>query len=113
MNPEARRLFEDVLGCKWTLAVLIAIDAGTVRPGGLRRAIPGITTKVLQERLKKLERFGLLTRQLLSEKPLHVEYRPTRKGRELRRLIAGVERHAERWAEAPSLVPRERRMRSA
>lgn len=94
---ETRRLFEDVLGCKWTLAVLDQLEAGNVRPGGIRRAIPGVTPKVLQQRLRKLERHGLAARRLIAEKPLHVEYRLTPKGRRLCRLVGGVRRFAEAW----------------
>jgi DNA-binding HxlR family transcriptional regulator len=95
--PDAMRLFEDVLGCKWTLGVLDALHAGTLRPGAIRRAIPGLTTKVLQQRLKKLERFGLIVRRLVADRPLHVEYRLTPKGRALWRQIAGVQRVAEQF----------------
>ena len=98
MTLETRRLFEDVLGCKWTLAILGSLAAGVVRPGQLRRSMAGLTTKVLQQRLKKLERFALVTRRLLAERPLHVEYRLTPKGRQLCRLIAGIERYAARWS---------------
>lgn len=94
---EIRRLFEDVLGCKWTLAILGAMRIGVTRPGQLRRAHAGLTDKVLQQRLRKLERFGLAVRVALAQKPLHVEYRLTAKGRQLCRLIDGVARFAERW----------------
>uniref|UniRef100_A0A832MJ40 Transcriptional regulator n=1 Tax=Eiseniibacteriota bacterium TaxID=2212470 RepID=A0A832MJ40_UNCEI len=97
VSLESRRLFEDVLGCKWTLGILGALAEGVVRPGRLRRALPGLSPKVMQQRLAKLERFGLATRRVVAEKPLHVEYRLTRKGRELVRIVAGVRRFAERW----------------
>lgn len=97
---ETRRLFEDVLGCKWTLAILGAMQDGVTRPGQLRRSMSGLTTKVMQQRLRKLERFGLITRSLLAEKPLHVEYRLTAKGRELCRVVARVRVFAGRWSEA-------------
>lgn len=98
MAPETRRLFEDVLGCKWTLGVLGALADGVTRPGRLLRAIPGLTPKVMQQRLRKLERFGLLTRRLVAQKPLHVEYRLTAKGRQLCRIVAGIERFHDRFA---------------
>lgn len=100
IDPDAQRLFEDVLGCKWTLAVLHEIAGGTVRPGRLRRAVPGLSTKVMQQRLRKLERYGLVSRRLVAAKPLHVEYRLTTKGRQLHRVVASVERVAGRWREA-------------
>jgi DNA-binding HxlR family transcriptional regulator len=94
---ETRRLFEEVLGCKWTLAVLGRLQSGIVRPGALERAIPGITTKVLHQRLRKLERFALVQRRLVADRPLHVEYALTPKGRQLVRLVDAVQRYALRW----------------
>lgn len=97
LAPDTRRLFEDVLGCKWTLAILTQVRQGVQRPGQLRRSIPGLAAKVMQQRLRKLERYELVTRRLLSERPMHVEYRLTPKGRQLCRLVQGVERFAARW----------------
>lgn len=68
------RLLEDVLGCKWSWNVLRAIHAGTTRPGQLERAIPGISTKVLNERLRKLVAHGVLVKTEYPELPPRVEY---------------------------------------
>ncbi|NOT33255.1 MAG: helix-turn-helix transcriptional regulator [Candidatus Eisenbacteria bacterium] len=97
IQREAGRLFEDVLGCKWTLAVLASLREGVARPGQIRRALPGLTSKVMQQRLQKLERFGLVVRRLIAERPLHVEYRLTPKGRQLCRLVSRVEAFAGEW----------------
>ena len=51
---------EDVIGCKWSVSVLLAIEAGINRPGMLERHIDGISAKVLSERLRKLTVYGLL-----------------------------------------------------
>lgn len=45
---------EQVIGCKWSVSVLKAVEAGVDRPGALERAIKGISTKILSERLRKL-----------------------------------------------------------
>lgn len=57
------RLLEDVLGCKWSWSILRAIHAGTHRPGQIERAISGLSTKVLNERLRKLVRHGVLKKR--------------------------------------------------
>ncbi len=67
-------MVEDVVGCKWTMAVLGQVRKGIHRPGAIERAIPGLTTKVLNERLRKLLRFGLLAREVFPETPPRVEY---------------------------------------
>jgi DNA-binding HxlR family transcriptional regulator len=91
------RLVEDVLGCKWTLQVLAALVAGARRPGRLRRAVAGISTKVMNERLQKLVGHGVLERRALSLMPPHVEYELTPKGRELAAVVDEVQRFCARW----------------
>jgi DNA-binding HxlR family transcriptional regulator len=58
-DRNAYRRLEDVVGCKWSAAVLAAIGRGITRPGQLERFIPGISTKVLNERLRKLLDYAL------------------------------------------------------
>lgn len=82
--PPCRRitaLLEDVLGCKWSWSVLRAVHAGTTRPGQLGRAIPGISTKVLNERLRKLVAHGVFEKTEFREVPPHVEYAFTALGK--------------------------------
>lgn len=85
------RMVEDVLGCKWTLGVLGAIRAGVSRPGALERRLRGISTKVLNERLRKLQRFGIVERRAYAELPPRVEYRLTTFGRRFARVLDAVE----------------------
>lgn len=82
------RTLEDVLGCKWSTAVLAAIAGGIKRPGALERAVPGISTKVLNERLRRLVAFELLERIEFSGLPARVDYELTATGRKLARIIA-------------------------
>ncbi|MCX7887466.1 MAG: helix-turn-helix transcriptional regulator [Verrucomicrobiae bacterium] len=82
------RRLEDVVGCKWSSAVLASIARGVKRPGALERYIPGISKKILNERLKKLQAFGLITRTEFSGERLpHVEYNLTPAGRKLARIL--------------------------
>ena len=78
---------EDVVGCKWSAAVVAAVREGVRRPGELERFIPGISTKVLNERLRKLVAFGLLTRREFEQKPPRVEYALTPPGKKLARIL--------------------------
>lgn len=89
--PSAARMVEDVLGCKWTLRVLGAIRSGVLRPGALEREVGGISTKVLNERLRKLLRFGVIERRAYPELPPRVEYRLTAFGRRFTRVLDAVE----------------------
>lgn len=89
--PTAAGIVEDVVGCKWTLRILARIRAGTARPGALTASLEGLTTKVLNERLRKLVRFGIVSRTAYPEVPPRVEYRLTPFGRRFVRLLDQVE----------------------
>lgn len=47
------------MGCKWSLGVLGLVRSGVCRPGAMAHALPGLSKKVLNERLRKLVRFAL------------------------------------------------------
>jgi DNA-binding HxlR family transcriptional regulator len=87
----------DILGCKWTLAILDAIAEGTQRPGQLERKLDGLTTKVLNERVRKLERYGVITKKTYPEVPPRVEYELTTEGTKLVQLLAGIRTLANEW----------------
>jgi DNA-binding HxlR family transcriptional regulator len=79
---------EDVIGCKWSTAVVAAVSQGVKRPGELERYIPGISTKVLNERLRKLVNFGLLKRTEYDGLPARVDYDLTPTGHKLAGILA-------------------------
>jgi DNA-binding HxlR family transcriptional regulator len=77
-NPQpVAHIVEYTLGCKWMLAVLHLIRAGINRPGAMTRAIEGLTTKVLNERLSDLVNFGIVEKIAYPEIPPRVEYELT------------------------------------
>lgn len=100
--PRSYRRLEDVLGCKWSVSVLQAIAAGVHRPGALERHIAGISTKILTERLRKLESYGLISRSVQATKPPRTDYTLTTHGTKVVALIVQVRaldeeiHHAER-----------------
>jgi DNA-binding HxlR family transcriptional regulator len=87
-----KQQFENVFKCKWSTMVLDKISGGIKQPGKLLRSIPGLTKKVMYQRLKKLERFGYIRRRLIQEKPLIVYYLPTAVGRKAYRIIKMIEK---------------------
>jgi DNA-binding HxlR family transcriptional regulator len=74
---------EQVVGCKWSVSVLMAVRGGIDRPGSLERTIEGISTKILSERLRKLTTYGLLHKQSYPEVPPRTVYSLTPKGEKL------------------------------
>jgi len=90
-TPTASRMVEDIVGCKWSLAVLGAVRGGVVRPGAIEHAIDGLSKKVLNERLAKLVRFGILAKTSYAELPPRVEYALTPFGEKFCGLLDGVD----------------------
>ena len=84
-------MVEDIVGCKWSLAILGLVRDGVRRPGEMERAVPGLSKKVLNERLRKLQRFGMVAGRAYAEIPPRVEYRLTPFGRKFSGLMDGVE----------------------
>jgi DNA-binding HxlR family transcriptional regulator len=94
-NLNSRRieiLLEDLLGCRWTFAVLRAVAEGVHRPGALKRTIKGISGKVLNERLRRFTDVGLFERVQFPEIPPRVEYYLTDFGEKFRWLLEEVQK---------------------
>lgn len=84
-------MVENIVGCKWSLAVLGQIRAGVRRPGALEHTIDGLSKKVLNERLRKLQRFGIVAKRAYPEVPPRVEYRLTKFGEKFAAMLDGIE----------------------
>lgn len=73
-QPTVSYMVENIVGCKWSLEVIALVRQGITRPGAMTRAVDGLTTKVLNERLAKMVRFGILEKVSYPEVPPRVEY---------------------------------------
>ena len=73
----------DRVGDRWSLQVVEALLAGPLRYGELVSAVAGIAPNILADRLRRLERAGLLVSAPYSQRPLRYEYALTADGREL------------------------------
>ena len=86
---------EDIIGCKWSVAVIAAVHEGVRRPGELQRYIPGISKKILSERLRKLLHFGVLQKEEFDEAVPRVEYRLSPAGEKLIPILDEIQRLGE------------------
>lgn len=107
---EVAAMIESVVGCKWSIRVLSLVRNGVHRPGAMTRAVAGLTTKVLSERLDKFLRFGVLERVQYPEIPPRVEYRFTPFGERFVSLIDAV-RSLQDEIDAPAQMPGSSRFR--
>jgi DNA-binding HxlR family transcriptional regulator len=94
------RLVLDHIADKWASLILWRISDGPVRFNELRRKIEGISTKVLSQALKELERDGLINRRAFATVPVTVEYSITPLGNTLAEKLATVTQWAEQNIEA-------------
>jgi DNA-binding HxlR family transcriptional regulator len=88
----------EVLGRRWSLHILKNLSTrNVIRFNELKRALAGISSTVLAERLLELEREGLVTKKIYPEVPPRVEYSMTPQARELEVIIKDLARWANKW----------------
>ncbi len=87
MPERTARMVETIYGCKWSLTVYQLLANGINRPGEMVRTTEGLTTKVLNECLRKNTKFGILERVTYSEVPPRVEYKVTQFGTKFIRIL--------------------------
>lgn len=96
----------DLIGGKWSILILRELFAGDRRTHEFLDALPGLSTKILMQRLRELERQGLVERRIYAEIPPHVEYSLTAKGREIQPILAAMRELGLRWlAQDPCVCP--------
>ncbi len=101
--PRYHRAIE-IVGRRWTGAIIRALLAGAIRFSQIRSTVPGLSDRLLSERLKELEAEGIVERRVLPDTPVRIEYHLTAKGEALGSVVQAVSAWAEDWlaAEAPS-----------
>ena len=90
----------ELIGRRWTGAIIFVMLRRRCRFATLRDAIPQITDRMLSERLQELEREGIVARVVVPETPVRVEYALTKKGRALGKAIAAITAWAHTWVDA-------------
>ncbi len=87
----------EIIGRRWTGAILRALLAGRTRFNELSSTVPGLSDRLLSERLKELELEGVISRTVTPSTPVRIEYSLTDKGNALAPVIDAVAKWAEEW----------------
>ena len=87
-----------ILGKKWTALILRSLMEGPRRFSGMCSYSPGLSERLLSQRLQELEEAGIVERRVYSERPVLVEYTLTAKGQELRGVMEAIQEWADQWA---------------
>jgi DNA-binding HxlR family transcriptional regulator len=91
----------ELVGRRWTGAILRVLMDGPLRFSEVAQAVPELSDRLLSERMKELERRGIVERSVISGPPLRVEYSLSRMGRELEPALSELQRWAHRWLGRP------------
>ena len=117
MTPPPRELCPrfhfavELIGRRWTGAVLYVLEQGPARFMDLRASIEGITDPMLSERLRELETEAIVVRTVLPGAPVGVEYALTEKGRALGKVLQAIGEWGHDWlpvSKTPARPPRSR-----
>ena len=76
-----------IIGKKWAILIIREMFRGTTQFNRFLENIDGITPKVLTERLRELEKLGIVRRRIVSEYPIRVEYEMTDLGKEFEPVL--------------------------
>src|SRR6185295_1163254 len=90
----------ELIGRRWTGAIIFVLLKSRCRFATLRDAIPDITDRMLSDRLQELEQEGILERTVIPDTPVRVEYALTKKGRALAAAFDAIADWSQKWIEA-------------
>ena len=103
-KPEAESRFcprfhhaVELIGRRWSGAILNAMLPGAQCFNEFLAAVPGLSDRLLTERLRELESEGLIRRNVLPGPPVRVSYEMTEAGRDLEPVIRALGKWADRW----------------
>ena len=87
----------ELIGRRWTGAIIMAMLSGPRRFCEFKEAIPELSDRLLTERLKELEEHGLVAREVSTGRPVQVLYALTPKGQDLEPVLRAIKDWAGRW----------------
>jgi len=90
----------ELIGKRWTGAIVCALTDRPMRFGELGKAVPGLSDRLLSQRLRELEEEGLVQREVEAGSPVRVTYSLTGMGRELDPAINELRIWARRWKQS-------------
>jgi DNA-binding HxlR family transcriptional regulator len=89
----------ELIGRRWSGAIISVMMSGPQCFNELLAAVPGLSDRLLTERLRELEAEGLVERTVISGPPVRVSYELTEAGKGLKPVIESLGRWAEQWVE--------------
>ena len=97
-----------VLGKKWTGLILRALMDGPRRFTSISGYVPGLSDRLLSQRLQELETVKIVQRSVNDQRPVLVEYNLTEKGPDLRHVFEAIQAWSDRWESVETTAHRNR-----
>lgn len=101
--PRFHRAVE-LIGKRWTGAIIQILMGGPTRFNAIAGSIPDMSDRMLSERLRELEQEQIISRLVIPDTPVRVEYELTDKGRALAPALGAIQSWAETWGDAGAVV---------
>ena len=95
----------ELIGKRWSGAIIWSLSDGPMRFAELKRAVPGLSDRLLSQRLRELEAAGLMDRTVEEGQPVRVTYELTEKGQALRPAVQALREWACHWQADPLQDP--------
>ncbi len=86
-----------LLGKKWVALIVFSLLEGPCKFSDMEKYIPGLSARMLTERLKDLEGLGIVKKAIFNTTPIKIEYSLTRKGIDLTDTFKSIGTWAEKW----------------
>ena len=100
VDDDQCRLFQasvELIGRRWSSAILLAVARGARRFSEIRASVPGLSDRMLTQRLRELDAAGLVAREVVPTMPVQVTYRLTLAGSELMASLQPLVHWGLRW----------------
>lgn len=92
----------DLLARRWTPLIIRMLLPRPRRFSELRTSIPGLSDRLLSERLKEMEEEGIVLRHVDTDTPIRIHYTLTDKGRDMEQIVQEIQSWADRWNPVPA-----------
>jgi len=98
-DAECHRFQESVelIGKRWSSGILLALARGAHRFSEITAMVPGLSDRLLAQRVRELEAAGLLEREVIASTPVQVRYRLSAKGSDLLQSLQPLVMWGQRW----------------
>ena len=91
----------ELVGKRWSSAILLALARGATRFGEIRSQVPGLSDRMLAERMRELQASQLVEREVVPSTPVQIRYRLTERGIDLIRALQPLVKWGHRWQPLP------------